>query len=133
MSEYTPEHGAGLEETPVQPAETPKPWVSNRTYDALVWIAQIFLPTMATLYAALGALWGFPKVEAVLGTIVAVDTALGGLLSLSKRQYEKSGAKYDGDVNVETTPEGKKLSLALNGDPYDLDKQKEVVFKVNPS
>lgn len=110
-----------------------KPWLSNRTYDALKWVAQIFLPALGALYFGLSQIWGFPAGAEVVGTITLLDTFLGVLLGLSTKKYNESDAKYDGDVNVEVTPEGKRLSLSLNGDPYYLDQKKDVVLKVNPS
>jgi hypothetical protein len=63
--------------------------MSNKTYDFLVWIAQIVLPAVATLYAALAGIWGFPYGEQIVGTITAVDVFLGALLKISNAQYKK--------------------------------------------
>lgn len=63
--------------------------MSNKTYDVLKWIAQILLPGLATLYAALAGIWGFPYAEAIVGTITAVDTFLGVLLGISSAKYNK--------------------------------------------
>lgn len=64
--------------------------LSNKMYDALKWIAQIALPAIATLYAALAGIWGFPYGEEIVGTISAVDICLGALLQISSAQYAKS-------------------------------------------
>ena len=64
--------------------------MSNKVYDALVWIAQIVLPAAGTLYAALASLWGFPYGEQIVGTIVAVDVFLGTVLKISNAQYKKA-------------------------------------------
>ena len=63
--------------------------MSNKTYDALKWIAQIFLPAAGTLYFALASIWGFPHAESIVGTITAVDTFLGVLLGITSMQYKK--------------------------------------------
>lgn len=63
--------------------------MSNKTYDILVWIAQIVLPAIGTLYAALSGIWGFPYGEQVVGTITAVDVFLGALLKISSANYNK--------------------------------------------
>ena len=63
--------------------------MSNKTYDILVWIAQIVLPAIGTLYAALSGIWGFPYGEQVVGTITAVDVFLGALLKISSVNYNK--------------------------------------------
>lgn len=63
--------------------------LSNKMYDILKWIAQIALPALATLYAALAGIWGFPYGEEIVGTISAVDIFLGALLQISSAQYAK--------------------------------------------
>ena len=63
--------------------------MSNKMYDALKWIAMVFLPAIATLYFALAGIWGFPYGEEIVGTITAVDTCLGVLLGISSAQYNK--------------------------------------------
>ena len=63
--------------------------MSNAAYDVLVYIAQIVLPALGTLYAALSGIWGLPCGEQVVGTIAAVDTCLGTLLKISSAQYKK--------------------------------------------
>lgn len=64
--------------------------LSNKTYDVLVWIAQVVLPAIATLYSALSGIWGLPYGEQIVGTLIAVDTCLGALLKISSTQYNKT-------------------------------------------
>ena len=64
--------------------------MSNKMYDALKWIALVFLPALATLYFALAGIWGFPYGEEIVGTITAADTFLGVLLGISSAQYKKN-------------------------------------------
>lgn len=63
--------------------------MSNSTYDALKYIAQIVLPACGTLYFALAGIWGLPYGEQIVGTITAIDTFLGVLLGISTSQYNK--------------------------------------------
>ena len=74
--------------------------MSNKLYDVLKFIAQIVLPALGTLYAALAPLWNLPYSEQIVGTIVAVDAFLGALLGLSSVQYYK-GLK-EGAADAET-------------------------------
>jgi hypothetical protein len=69
-------------------------WImSTQVYDILTWVAQIFLPAAATLYAALSGVWGLPYAEQVVGTIVAIDTFLGLLLGFSTAEFHKKVAQ----------------------------------------
>ncbi len=65
--------------------------MSNKTYDALKFIAQVVLPAIGTLYLTLGSIWTgvieLPYPEQIAATIMAVDTFLGVLLGISSAQY----------------------------------------------
>lgn len=63
--------------------------MSNKTYDALKWIAQILLPALGTLYFALAGIWGFPYGEEIVGTITAIDAFLGVCLGISTANYNR--------------------------------------------
>ena len=63
--------------------------MSNKVYDVLKAIAQLWLPATATLYFALAGIWGLPYAEEIVGTITAVDTFLGVVLGISSAQYKK--------------------------------------------
>ena len=63
--------------------------MSNKVYDILKYIAQIVLPALATLWATLGKIWGWPLVTEIAATICAVDTFMGVLLKLSTDQYNR--------------------------------------------
>jgi hypothetical protein len=63
--------------------------MSNKVYDILKWIAQILLPTIATLYFGLAQIWGLPYAEQIVGTISLVDAALGTILGVSTAMYKK--------------------------------------------
>ena len=61
--------------------------MSNKTYDALKYIAQVVLPALGTLYFALASIWGLPFSEEIVGTITAIDAFLGVLLKISSDNY----------------------------------------------
>lgn len=63
--------------------------MSNKMYDILKWIAQIFLPALATLYFGIAKIWNLPYSEEIVGTITAIDLFLGALLGISTIQYNK--------------------------------------------
>ena len=62
----------------------------DKVYDILKWIALVVLPAIATLYAALSGIWGFPYGEQIVGTIAAIDTFFGVVIGVSSIQYSKT-------------------------------------------
>ena len=64
--------------------------MSNKVYDILKWIAQIFLPAAGALYFAIASIWGLPYGEQIVGTITAVDAFLGVVLGISSANYKKT-------------------------------------------
>ena len=64
--------------------------MSNKTYDILVYICQIFLPALITLYGVIGATCNIPYTEQVLTIATAFDVFLGTCLKISNYQYKKS-------------------------------------------
>lgn len=67
--------------------------MSNKVYDVLKKVAQVWLPALGTLYFALSQIWGLPYGEAIVGTITAVDAFLGAVLGVSTHLYNaKQGA-----------------------------------------
>lgn len=97
--------------------------MSNRTYDALKFVAQVVLPALATLYTALAAAWGFGHVEAIVGTITAVDLFLGSLLGITSRSYNPP---VDGTLLIDH--KNKEAYAALERPAADL--AKTAVLKV---
>lgn len=108
------------------------PWISDKTYTILEWVARVLLPALGTLYGAVGALWGVPNVGAVVGTIVAVDAFLGVFIGLAQKAYDASGAGFNGEITVTPTGSGGSAlsNLVLEKDPSELQK---LVLKVNAS
>ena len=64
--------------------------LSDKAYDAIKWVVIIVLPAIATLYAALAAVWGWPYSEQIVTTINAIDTFLGAVLCVSTANYNKA-------------------------------------------
>ena len=65
----------------------------DKWYNVLKWVVMVVLPALATLWFALGKIWGFPYLAEVEGTIVAIDAFLGTLLGISCIQYSKLEGK----------------------------------------
>lgn len=63
--------------------------MTDRMYDVLKEIAQIWLPAIATLYFTLAQIWGLPYAEEIVGTISAIDVFMGAVLKISTIKYQK--------------------------------------------
>lgn len=63
--------------------------MKNKIYDRLKIIAQVVLPLLATFYVTLAELWGLPFPTEISGTIMAIDTLLGGILMKLSSDYNK--------------------------------------------
>jgi hypothetical protein len=94
----------------------------------LVWV---FIPGLSSLYFGLAPILDLPSSEKVMGTLAVIATFLGVCLTISSRQYEASGAAYDGQLVVIIPEDGPKIfSLQLDGDPEELEQKDSVTFKV---
>lgn len=69
--------------------------MSNKVYDVLKKVAQVWLPAIGTLYFALASIWGLPYGEAIVGTITAVDAFLGAVLGISTKLYNAKQGTLD--------------------------------------
>jgi len=108
--------------------------IGSKVYDALKFLAQILVPALGTLYVALAAIYSWGHVDEVAGTVVAVDTFLGVLVSYLKLKYDASDKKYDGEINVIERPDGKTImdmQLNKHANPADIKDEKQVLFRVN--
>jgi hypothetical protein len=103
---------------------------SNKVYDVLMFTAQIVLPGLGTLYAALSGIWGLPATESVLGTIAAVDTALGAILKGASAGYTPETA---GHIAVDDSGPNKIYQIQLKGEPEAvLDGKKNITLSIGP-
>lgn len=108
--------------------------LGDAIYNKMKFLVQIVFPALSTLYFTLGAVWGLPGVEQVIGTLAALATFFGVMLGLSTKTYNSSDTKYDGKIVVGPSESGGLLyTLELNGEPEDLLTQKNVTFKIGSS
>lgn len=106
-------------------------FLNDQQYNAAKYLSIVVLPAIGTLYFAIAQIWGLPHGEQVLGTILAVEAFLGVCLGVSTNQYEKSGAKYSGDINIVEEAGEKKAIFAFDEHPTQLEGKSEATFKVN--
>lgn len=71
--------------------------LNDKIYDALKWVVMIVLPAIATLYAALAPVWGWPRPDDVVLTLNAVTAFAGAVLGISTAQYNKDKANEGSD------------------------------------
>lgn len=62
--------------------------MTNKTYDALKYVALIIVPALATFVNAIGVVWGVPHTNDLAMTITAVGVFLGAVLGVSSNNYE---------------------------------------------
>ena len=63
--------------------------MTNKRYDILRFMAELLLPALGALVAALGEVWGFEYTQ-IVGTISAVDFFLGAFVAYSKKKYDRT-------------------------------------------
>lgn len=115
------------------PASLTVAFLSNKQYDALKWLALVGLPALATFYFTVAGIWHLPAAHEVVGTLVALDTLLGLLLGVSKKNYDATDfPKYDGELQYIETNSRLLLPMQLHTDPEDLPKKDFVTLRVTP-
>lgn len=104
---------------------------SDGTYNVVKWIALYLLPAIQAAYFSLGALWGIPNTDKVVGTIAILNILLSTAVGLSRKIYSATGGTYDGTITVKTNLEDGTTALHLSpSDELNLDKGR-LTFKVN--
>lgn len=72
--------------------------LSDITYDRLKFFAVHIFPSLETFWLAVGAIWKIPYTVEVGATLGAVGILVGGVIGLSKAEYEKAKREeYEGD------------------------------------
>lgn len=103
--------------------------ITNKMYDAIKWIVVIVIPAIITLYATLGNIWNFPRVEQITATLAAIDVFLGAIMQISSSKYNKT---YDGTLHVDTiTDEEADKYLFEIDDLDDLADKDKITLKIN--
>lgn len=100
--------------------------LSNRTYDRLKTLALVLIPALAAAYVGLAGIWSLPNAQEVSGTAVVLVTFLGALIKIGDATYNRSEAKYDGEILVNA--DNLVTRIVQNGDIPD--DTKEILLKV---
>jgi hypothetical protein len=120
---------------PIEDENTKNPFmIPSKLYNFLKQLALIGLPAVSTFYFMLGETWEWDNTTKVIGTIAAIQVFLGAILGLSSRAYNKSDARFDGDLIASENEDGNKTFLLdLKSDPEELPAKKQITFKVKNS
>lgn len=62
--------------------------MSNKVFDVLKWIAQIFLPALTTLVGVILTCFNVDSANIIITIMVAIDTFLGSCLGISTVKYK---------------------------------------------
>lgn len=107
--------------------------LNDKIYDTLKWVVIIFLPATSAAYFALSSIWlELPDPEKVVGTLAVITTFLGAILGISTASYNKSDAKFDGVMHVDTSdPEKDLFTFELYAAPEGFPDKDTLTFKVS--
>lgn len=86
--------------------------MSDKMYNILKFIVQHIFPAIAAFYFVLSSSANLPYCEEVLGSIAAIETALGAYLGISTSKYNKT---KDGTFEIDTSdPETDNYRLKID-------------------
>lgn len=107
------------------------PALSDGQFNLLRRCVELLLPAIGAFYFAMAELWGWPNPGEVVASIAALTTLLGVVLVVLRNSYEKSDARYDGDLVVNTSdPEKDRVRLEVGVPLDDIPSRDEIVFRV---
>jgi hypothetical protein len=104
--------------------------LSSGVYDNLKTAAQIWIPAFGTLYFALAGIWGLPHADQIVGSLTALDTALGVILGISSAGFKPAS---DGNLVIDRSSPVKDIySLEINVPPSELAGKNAITLEVVP-
>ena len=107
--------------------------MNEKTYNRLKTLALVWIPAITTAYFTISGIWNIPHTAQVIGTLTALDTALGVILHVSTRSY-RANPPTDGALVVDTShPEKDVYSLELTTPPEVLPSKDMITLKVTPA
>ena len=69
--------------------------MSNKTYDLLKWIAQIFIPALTVFVGVVLNCFNVECTDIVVTIMTAFDAFLGALLGISSSSYKKASEEAE--------------------------------------
>lgn len=71
--------------------------MSNRAFDFLRLLCEVIIPALATFYASVGAIWGWPYTDGVTKTLAAVALLIGAVVNGVRTAYNKKQEEDNGE------------------------------------
>jgi len=88
----------------------------------------VWIPALSTDYFTIAGIWSIPHTVQVMGTLTAIDTALGVILHISTMRWSQP---MDGNLVVNTShPEKDVYSLELSTPPELIPSKDKITLKV---
>lgn len=72
--------------------------MSDRAFNFLRTLCEVIIPALATFYASVGAIWGWPYTDGVTKTLAAVALLIGAIVNGFRNAYNKKGEKHEEDL-----------------------------------
>lgn len=70
--------------------------LSNKLFDIIRFLCEIFFPAVGTLYLGVSRIWGLPYGDEVAKTCVCISAFLGCFIGVSRANYNKTAELYGG-------------------------------------
>jgi hypothetical protein len=108
--------------------------LSNKLYDKIKALVTVWLPLISALYFGLGNIWGWPKIEEIVGSLAILMTVLGGLVAKTSADYKRNNEAEAGFLKQVGHDEYgmPHMQVIFNKNPEELVENKTVTFKVKP-
>lgn len=109
--------------------------ITGKPYEFLRAMAMFWIPAFATLYFTLAQLWNLPEADAVVASLTAIDTFLGGVLGVSRNNFKAVAERTDGSFVYIPQEGGKRIyRLELTPEAEDnFHKKTRLVFDLKKS
>lgn len=79
-------------ETPETEPEKPSGW-SNEFFDIMRYLAEVGLPALSALVAAIGKILGYDQAATIAAIIMAISTFVGSLVHQKRKEYNNNGGE----------------------------------------
>ena len=61
--------------------------MSDNKFNALRTLCELVISAIAVFYVTVGKIWGWPYIEAIAGTLAAVNVLIGSVVTAMRKAY----------------------------------------------